>query len=251
MKSKILVGASLALLAIYLFSQSTRKIVHNDSVDIIAATEQSKIKLKSSKGSKPPETVHGFPEKWDSMDFFYKDRLDTNIFKGTNIYVIGDNLIVTNVVEYQTNKYWNTQKWEEFSRFKVDQQINYLYPELAKVIEILQELPAVQRSNRLYSGVYSITFTMDNIRRCIERYLDMEENESDVERSFESQGMVMSPQVAESHRDWLQSQRIDMQKEIHEMLEIQRQVLIGLYGEMPLPIFQRIMAIESGLTYKL
>jgi len=251
MKSKILVGAFLALLAIYLFSQSTRKIVHNNSVDIIAATEQSKIKLKSSKGSKPPETGRGFPEKWDSMDFFYSDRLDTNVFKGTNVYSIGDNLIVTNVVEYRTNKYWNTQKWEEFSRFKVDQQINYLYPELAKVIEILQELPAVQRSNRLYSGVYSITLTMDNIRRCIERYLDMEENESDVERSFESQGMVMSPQVAESHRDWLQSQRIDMQKEIHEMLEIQRQVLIGLYGEMPLPIFQRIMAIESGLTYKL
>ena len=251
MKSKILVGAFLALLAIYLFSQSTRKIVHNNSVDIIAATEQSKIKLKSSKGSKPPETGRGFPEKWDSMDFFYSDRLDTNVFKGTNVYSIGDNLIVTNVVEYRTNKYWNTQKWEEFSRFKVDQQINYLYPELAKVIEILQELPAVQRSNRLYSGVYSITFTMDNIRRCIERYLDMEENESDVERSFESQGMVMSPQVAESHRDWLQSQRIDMQKEIHERLEIQRQVLIGLYGEMPLPIFQRIMAIESGLTYKL
>ena len=251
MKSKILVGAFLALLAIYLFSQSTRKIVHNNSVDIIAATEQSKIKLKSSKGSKPPETGRGFPEKWDSMDFFYSDRLDTNVFKGTNVYSIGDNLIVTNVVEYRTNKYWNTQKWEEFSRFKVDQQINYLYPELAKVIEILQELPAVQRSNRLYSGVYSITFTMDNIRRCIERYLDMEENESDVERSFESQGMVMAPQVAESHRDWLQSQRIDMQKEIHEMLEIQRQVLIGLYGEMPLPIFQRIMAIESGLTYKL
>ena len=251
MKSKILVGAFLALLAIYLFSQSTRKIVHNNSVDIIAATEQSKIKLKSSKGSKTPETGRGFPEKWDSMDFFYSDRLDTNVFKGTNVYSIGDNLIVTNVVEYRTNKYWNTQKWEEFSRFKVDQQINYLYPELAKVIEILQELPAVQRSNRLYSGVYSITLTMDNIRRCIERYLDMEENESDVERSFESQGMVMSPQVAESHRDWLQSQRIDMQKEIHEMLEIQRQVLIGLYGEMPLPIFQRIMAIESGLTYKL
>jgi hypothetical protein len=185
------------------------------------------------------------------MDFFYNDRLDTNIFKGTNIYAIGDNLIVTNVIEYRTNKYWNTQTWEDFSRFKVDQQINYLYPELSKVIEILQELPAVQRSNRLYSGVYSITFTMDNIRRCIERYLDMEENESDVERSFESQGMLMSTQVAESHRDWLQSQRIDMQKEIHEMLEIQRQALIGLYGEMPLPIFQRIMAIESGLTYKL
>ena len=251
MKSKILVGAFLALLAIYLFSQSTRKIVHNNSVDIIAATEQSEIKLKSSKGSKPPETGRGFPEKWDSRDFFYSDRLDTNVFKGTNVYSIGDNLIVTNVVEYQTNKYWNTQKWEEFSRFKVDQQINYLYPELAKVIEILQALPAVQRSNRHYSGVYSITFTMDNIRRCIERYLDMEENEIDVERSFESQGMVMAPQVAESHRDWLQSQRIDMQKEIHEMLEIQRQVLIGLYGEMPLPIFQRIMAIESGLTYKL
>lgn len=251
MKFRILIGAIIALLAIYLFSQPTRKTVHNDSVEIIAATEQSEINLKSSKGLKPPETARSFPEKWDSMDFFYNDRLDTNVFKGTNVYTIGDNLIVTNMFEYRTNKYWNTQKWEEFSRFKVDQQINYLYPELAKVIEILQELPAVHRSDRLYSGVYSITFTMDNIRRRIEGYLDTEENERDVERSYESQGMVMSPQVAESHRDWLQSQRIDMQNEIQEMLEVQRQALIGLYGEMPLPIFQRIMAVESGLTYRL
>jgi hypothetical protein len=35
------------------------------------------------------------------------------------------------------------------------------------------------------------------------------------------------------------------------MLEIHRQALIGLYGEVPLSVFQRIMAIESGLTYKL
>ena len=250
-KIAISVGVFLAFFAIYLVSKRPKIDGQNNSGDIIASTEQSRLRLNGNSASKPSENVLGFPEKWDSMDFFYNDRLDTNIFKGTNIYAIGDNLIVTNVIEYRTNKYWNTQTWEDFSRFKVDQQINYLYPELSKVIEILQELPAVQRSNRLYSGVYSITFTMDNIRRCIERYLDMEENESDVGRSFESQGMLMSTQVAESHRDWLQSQRIDMQKEIHEMLEIQRQALIGLYGEMPLPIFQRIMAIESGLTYKL
>jgi hypothetical protein len=35
------------------------------------------------------------------------------------------------------------------------------------------------------------------------------------------------------------------------MLEAERQVLIGLFGEMPLPVYQRIMAIESGLTYRL
>jgi hypothetical protein len=166
------------------------------------------------------------------MDFFYSDRLDTNVFKGTNVYSIGDRFMVTNVFEYRTNKYWNTQEWEEFSRFKVEQQIKHLYPELAQVIEILQELPAVRRSNRLYSGVYSLTFTMDNIRSRIESYLMYEEwNKED--------------------QDWLQSERFDYQKEIQVMLERERQVLIDLYGEMPLPIFQRIMAIESGLTYKL
>ena len=140
--------------------------------------------------------------------------------------------MVTNVVEYRTNKYWNTQEWEEFSRFKVEQQIRHLYPELAQVVEILHELPAVRRSNRLYSGVYSITFTMENIRNRIESYLTYEEwNKED--------------------QDWLQSERFDYQKEIQAMLERERQVLIDLYGEMPLPVFQRIMAIESGLTYKL
>jgi hypothetical protein len=188
--------------------------------------------MNYNRGSKPSEKVRGFPEKWDSFDFFYNNRLDTNVLMCTNVYSIGDNLMVTNVVEYRTNKYWNTQEWEEFSRFKVEQQIRHLYPELAQVVEILHELPAVRRSNRLYSGVYSITFTMESIRNRIESYLTYEEwNKED--------------------QDWLQSERFDYQKEIQAMLERERQVLIDLYGEMPLPVFQRIMAIESGLTYKL
>jgi hypothetical protein len=50
---------------------------------------------------------------------------------------------------------------------------------------------------------------------------------------------------------WPQSDRFDYQNEIQVMLERERRVLIDLYGEMLLPVFQRIMAIESGLTYKL
>ena len=75
---------------------------------------------------------------------------------------------------------------------------------------------------------------MDNIRNKIESYLTHEEWNQDLK-----------------NEDWLQIQRIDIQNEIQEMLEVQRQALIGLYGEMPLPIFQRIMAVESGLTYRL
>jgi hypothetical protein len=231
-KIAISVGVFLAFFAIYLVSKRPKIDGQNNSGDIIASTEQSRLRLNGNSASKPSENVLGFPEKWDSMDFFYSDRLDTNVFKGTNVYSIGDRFMVTNVFEYRTNKYWNTQEWEEFSRFKVEQQIKHLYPELAQVIEILQELPAVRRSNRLYSGVYSLTFTMDNIRSRIESYLMYEEwNKED--------------------QDWLQSERFDYQKEIQVMLERERQVLIDLYGEMPLPIFQRIMAIESGLTYKL
>lgn len=61
---------------------------------------------------------------------------------------------------------------------------------------------------------------MDKIRNKIESYLTHEEWNQDLK-----------------NEDWLQSQRIDMQNEIQEMLEVQRQALIGLCGEMPLPVF--------------
>ena len=232
------VGFSLGILIIFLIAQYSSlhdvNRLRHDSPRIVGVKDHSKGKNISKEPSDSPQTLNGFPESWDSLDFFYNHRLDTNVIRVTNLYSIGENYIVTNVQEYRTNKYWNTQEWEEFSRFKVDQQIKHLYPELAQVVEILLELPAVRQSNRLYSGVYSITFTMDNIRSRIESYLSFEDWNKDLK-----------------DEDWLQSQRIDMQKEIQEMLEIQRQALIGLYGEMPVPVFQRIMAIESGLTYKL
>jgi|GEM_PF-4546327 len=251
MKVRIVIGIVFLLLLTYQVFGPGRKVVKQDLMDTTTSSEPINIRPKKGDGSARHKLANGFPEEWDSMEFFFNQRLDTNVVRVTNVYSINDNLMVTNVQEYRTNKYWNTQAWEDFSRAKVDQQIKYLYPELAQVVEILMELPAVRRSNRLYSGVYSITFTMDNIRRRIESYLDTEENELEVERRFRLQGIEMPSEVAEYHRDWLQSQRMDIQREIHEMMETQRQALIGLYGEMPLPIFQRIMAVESGLTYKL
>ena len=234
MKKRIAIATLITFLVVYYFSRPDIVRFRHDSPRIVGVNDHSKGKNISKEPSDSPPTVNGFPESWNSLDFFYNHRLDTNVIRVTNLYSIGENYIVTNVQEYRTNKYWNTQEWEEFSRFKVDQQIKHLYPELAQVVEILLELPAVRQSNRLYSGVYSITFTMDNIRSRIESYLSFEDWNKDLK-----------------DEDWLQSQRIDMQKEIQEMLEIQRQALIGLYGEMPVPVFQRIMAIESGLTYKL
>lgn len=234
MKKRIAIATLITFLVVYYLSRPDIVRFRHDSPRIVGVNDHSKVKNISKEPSDSPPTINGFPESWNSLDFFYNHRLDTNVIRVTNLYSIGENYIVTNVQEYRTNKYWNTQEWEEFSRFKVDQQIKHLYPELAQVVEILLELPAVRQSNRLYSGVYSITFTMDNIRSRIESYLSFEDWNKDLK-----------------DEDWLQSQRIDMQKEIQEMLEIQRQALIGLYGEMPVPVFQRIMAIESGLTYKL
>jgi len=234
MKKRIAIATLITFLVVYYLSRPDIVRFRHDSPRTVGVNDHSKVKNISKEPSDSPPTINGFPESWNSLDFFYNHRLDTNVIRVTNLYSIGENYIVTNVQEYRTNKYWNTQEWEEFSRFKVDQQIKHLYPELAQVVEILLELPAVRQSNRLYSGVYSITFTMDNIRSRIESYLSFEDWNKDLK-----------------DEDWLQSQRIDMQKEIQEMLEIQRQALIGLYGEMPVPVFQRIMAIESGLTYKL
>jgi hypothetical protein len=234
MKVRIVIGVVFILSLTFLSLGPARKIVKQDSMDTTTSSEPIIIRPKKGDVSGRPKLANGYPEEWDSMEFFYNQRLDTNVVRVTNVYAINDSLIVTNVQEYRTNKYWNTQAWEDFSRAKVDQQIKYLYPELAQVIDILGDFPAVRRSNRLFTGVYSITFTMDNIRNRIESYLTHEEWNQDL-----------------NNDDWLQNQRFEIQKDIHEMLEAQRQALIGLYGEMPLPIFQRIMAVESGLTYKL
>lgn len=251
MKVRIVIVFVFIVFLTYLSLGPARKIGKEDLVNMATSSEPIIKRPKKGDGPDQPKLANGYPKEWDSMEFFYNQRLDTNVVRVTNVYAINDNLIVTNVQEYRTNKFWNTQAWEDFSRDKVDQQIKHLYPELAQVVEILMEVPAVRRSNRLYSGVYSITFTMDNIRGEIESYLDREETELEVERRYRLQGIEMPSEVAESSRDWLQSQRMDMQRGIHEMMETQRQALIGLYGEMPLPIFQRIMAVESGLTYKL
>lgn len=72
-------------------------------------------------------------------------------------------------------------------------------------IESSPSWTVVNRSNRLYFGIYSVTFTMDNIRNKIESYLTHEEWNKDLK-----------------NEGWLQSQRIDMQKEIQDMLEVQR-----------------------------
>jgi hypothetical protein len=47
-------------------------------------------------------------------------------------------------------------------------------------IESSPSWTAVNRSNRLYSGVYSVTFTMDKIRNKIESYLTHEEWNKDL-----------------------------------------------------------------------
>lgn len=251
MKERIVVGVIAALLILLLFHRPHGIPSGKDSSGLFNEDTRSTNETIATRFSKPSRLIVGYPESWDSMDFFYNQRLDTNVVKWTNIYKAGDNSMVTNVHEYRSNKYWNTDEWEAFSRFKVDQQINHLYPEVAQIVEILQELPAVRRSNRLYSGAYSITFTMENIRNRIESYLGDEMSVHNLESSFRSQGRAMLPQVFDAEREWLQSERADMHRQINELLEFQRQALIGLYGEMPLPIFQRIMAIESGLTYKL
>jgi hypothetical protein len=171
----------------------------------------------------------------------------------TNTYIFSSNHVVTRVVIPNPEfKIFGTPKFESLAKTQFERlTINSKYivdTNLYELREVFKDFPAAMNSQFLYSGIYQTaitTCTLREVRQFIfnTRYQAM--------RDLEEVNTITDASERESKIERikaLSSAQLELYESIHqETLEDGRQNLIKLYGELPKPIFQRLLGIELRL----
>jgi hypothetical protein len=119
---------------------------------------------------------------------------------------------------------------------------------LYELKEVFNDFPAAVNSQLLYSGIYqaaSTACTLREVRQLIfnTRYRamrDLEEANTITDKVERESKIQLIKALSDAQVDLYESVR-------QETLEDGRQNLIKLYGELPKPIFQRLLGIELRL----
>ena len=171
----------------------------------------------------------------------------------TNTYSFSSNHVVTRVVIPNPEfKIFGSPKFESLAKTEFENlTINSKYivdTNLYELKEVFNDFPATVNSRLLYSGIYqaaSTTCTLREVRQLIfnTRYRAM--------RDLEEANTIADKVDRESKIQLIKAlsdAQVDLYKSVREeTLEDGRKKLIKLYGELPKPIFQRILGIELRL----
>jgi hypothetical protein len=171
----------------------------------------------------------------------------------TNTYSFSSNHVVTRVVIPNPEfKIFGTPKFESLAKTQFERlTINSKYivdTNLYELREVFRDFPAAMNSQFLYSGIYQTaitTCTLREVRQFIfnTRYQAM--------RDLEEANTITDAAERESKIERIKamsSAQLELYESMRqETLEDGRQNLIKLYGELPKPIFQRLLGIELRL----
>ena len=171
----------------------------------------------------------------------------------TNTYIFSSNHVVTRVVIPNPEfKIFGTPQFEALAKTQFENlTINSKYlvdTNLYELKEVFKDFPAAMNSRFLYSGIYQVavtTCTLEEVRQLIfnTRYQAM--------RDLDEANTITDAAERESKIERIKAlagAQLELYKSIHqETLEDGRQNLIKLYGELPKPIFQRLLGIELRL----
>ena len=168
----------------------------------------------------------------------------------TNTYVFSSNHVVTRVVFPNPEfKIFGTPKFESLAKNEFESlTINSKYrvdTNLYELKEVFNDFPAAVNSQLLYSGIYqaaSITCTLREVRQLIfnTRYQamrDLEEANAIIDKAEREPKIQLIKALSDAQLELYKSV-------LQETLEDGRKNLIKLYGELPKPIFQRLMGIQ-------
>lgn len=168
----------------------------------------------------------------------------------TNTYVFSSNHVVTRVVIPNPEfKIFGTPKFESLAKTEFENiTINSKYivdTNLYELKEVFNDFPAAVNSRLIYSGIYqaaSTTCTLREVRQLIfnTRYQamrDLEEANAITDKAERESKIQLIKALSDAQLELYKSMR-------QETLEDGRQNLIKLYGELPKPIFQRLMGVE-------
>ena len=171
----------------------------------------------------------------------------------TNTYIFSSNHVVTRVVIPNPEfKIFGTPQFEALAKTQFENlTINSKYlvdTNLYELKEVFKDFPAAMNSHFLYSGIYQVavtTCTLEEVRQLIfnTRYQAM--------RDLDEANTITDAAERESKIERVKAlagAQLELYKSIQqETLEDGRQNLIKLYGELPKPIFQRLLGIELRL----
>ena len=171
----------------------------------------------------------------------------------TNTYSFSSNHVVTRIVIPNPEfKIFGTPQFESLAKTQFDNlTINSKYlvdTNLYELKEVFNDFPAAMNSQFLYSGIYQVavtTCTLEEVRQLIfnTRYQAM--------RDLDEANATPDAAERESKIERIKAlagAQLELYKLIQqETLEDGRQNLIKLYGELPKPIFQRLLGIELRL----
>ena len=171
----------------------------------------------------------------------------------TNTYNFSSNHVVTRIVipnnEFQI---FGTPQFESLAKTRFESlTINSKYlvdTNLYELKDVFEDFPAAMSSQFLYSGIYQVavtTCTLEEVRQLIfnTRYQAM--------RDLDEANTITDAAERESKIERVKAlagAQLELYRSIQqETLEDGRQNLIKLYGELPKPIFQRLLGIELRL----
>ena len=168
----------------------------------------------------------------------------------TNTYVFSSNHVVTRVVFPNPEfKIFGTPKFESLAKNEFENlTINSKYrvdTNLYELKEVFNDFPAAVNSRLIYSGIYqaaSTTCTLREVRQLIfnTRYQamrDLEEANTIADKAEREPKIQLIKAFSDAQLELYKSV-------LQETLEDGRKNLIKLYGELPKPIFQRLMGVE-------
>ena len=168
----------------------------------------------------------------------------------TNIYSFTSNHVVTQIVIPNPEfKIFGTPKFESLAKAQFDSlTINSKYrvdTNLYELKEVFNDFPAAVNSRLIYSGIYqaaSTTCTLREVRQLIfnTRYQamrDLEEANAITDKAEREPKIQLIKALSDAQLELYKSV-------LQETLEDGRKNLIKLYGELPKPIFQRLMGVE-------
>ena len=213
---------------------------HPDS--LIMAAALAEVPSLRSKGI---ADAKGTDPEWLSGELLSPSRADEKLVRMTNVLRGLSNEVFTEVVysfSGSSNRLWNTDAWEVASRYQFNIQLKG-NPEFAEILSILQEEPAVQRSQRLYTGALSVIFTQHgvtqsvrSIHHVVDRLRWLQEGSSSADAFVREWNRI----TTKSQIDWHRSS-------ITNSFGSLRQAFYELYGEGGIPeaTVQRLMAIGT------
>jgi hypothetical protein len=211
---------------------------HPDSLILAAALAEAPSErfkgIVDAKGSDP---------EWLSGELRSSSRADKKLVRMTNVLRGPSNEIFTEVVYSRPgNGLSNTDAWEVASRYQFNIELKS-NPEFAKILSILQDEPAVQRSKRLYTGALSVIYTQHGVTQRVRSIHDV----VDRLRMFQAERSSTDAVAREWDRMIAKDQIGWDRSGIANMIGSLRQAFYELYGSGGIPeaTVQRLMAIGT------